>query len=138
MHTCNISETGFIFRSLLCHNTGIFALWAVHVTLSIGFSLAIQDVHLNFHSFHALPHVFMQLAYCCCLKVSAGKAGTAGPFLLLMIALLPLSRLIRVDVQNVRRMFYGLLRNHSPAQVTQCSAMQERGGREEKIRGLYS
>lgn len=52
-------------------------------------------------------------------------------FLPLMIALLPLSRLIRVDVQNVRRMFYGLLRNHSPAQVTQCSAMQERGGRGE-------
>ena len=70
-------------------------------------------------------------------NVSAGKAGAAAAFLLLMIALLPLSRLIRVDVQNVRRMFYGLLRNHSPAQVTQCSAMQEREG-EEKIRGLYS
>lgn len=56
--------------------------------------------------------------------MSAGKAGaTAG----LMIALLLLSRLIRVDVQNVRRIFYGLLRNHSPAQVTQCSAMQESG-----------
>lgn len=55
----------------------------------------------------------------------------------LMIALLPLSVPIRVDVQNVRRIFYGLLRNHSPAQVTQCSAMQEREG-EEKIRGLYS
>lgn len=57
--------------------------------------------------------------------------------MLLMIALLPLSYLIRVDVQNVRRMFYGLLRNHSTAQVTQCSAMQEREGKK-KIRGLYS
>lgn len=45
----------------------------------------------------------------------------------LMIALLPFSCPIGADVQNVRRMFYGLLRNHSPAQVTQCSATQERG-----------
>lgn len=67
-----------------------------------------------------------------CLKAAAGPF-----FLLLLITLLPLSVPIRVDVQNVRRMFYGLLRNHSPAQVTQCSAMQEREG-EEKIRGLYS
>ena len=57
------------FRSLLYYNTGICAIWAVHVTLSIRYSLAIQDVHLNFHSFHALPYVFMRLAYyCCCLK----------------------------------------------------------------------
>lgn len=57
--------------------------------------------------------------------------------LLLTIARLPVSRLIRVDVQNVRRMFYGLLRNHSLAQVTQCSVMHEREGAQ-KIRGLYS
>lgn len=91
-------------------------------------------MHLNSHLFPALPHVPVQPAHCCCVCL---KAGAAGPFWLLMIALLPLSGPIRVDVQNVRRMFYGLLRNHSPAQVTQCSAMQEREG-EEKIRGLYS
>lgn len=70
-------------------------------------------------------------------KVSGGDAGVAGPLLPPMIALLPSSCLIRVDVQNVRTMFYGLLRNHSPAQVNQCSATQERE-REKKIRGLYS
>lgn len=84
-----------------------------------------------------LPHVLMQLAYSCYLKVSAGKSRRRFAILPLVIALLPLSRLIRVDVQNVRRMFYGLLRNHSPTQVSQSSAIQEIEG-EKKIRGLYS
>lgn len=112
----------------------LFQFRIPHVMLPIYFSLAILDMHLNSHLFPALPHVPVQPAHCCCCVCL--KAGAAGTFWLLMIALLPLSGPIRVDVQNVRRMFYGLLRNHSPAQVTQCSAMQEREGKE-KIRGLY-
>lgn len=102
--------------------------------LPIDLSLAILDMHLNSHLFPALRHVPVQPVHACCVSL---KAGAARPFLATHDSSALIILLMRVDVQNVRIMFYGLLRNHSPAQVTQCSAMQEQEG-EEKIRGLYS
>lgn len=73
------------------------------------------------------PHIVVEITHLLARLVLVLLHPFFFPLYPLMIALLPFSCPIRADVQNVRRMFYGLLRNHSPAQVTQCSATQERG-----------
>lgn len=107
---------------------------------SLGCTRDTVNTHLFSHLRHASQFPFISCLVPClhanCILLLFKSVCWQG-WCCWAFLLLPLSCPIRVDVQNVRRMFYGLLRNHSPAQVTQCSAMQEREG-EEKIRGLYS
>lgn len=117
--------TVHFFRSLLCYNTCIIFLGGPGRTRDA------VNTHLFSH-----PRPASQFPFVSCLAPASSRrycyrfksAPPPHPPLITM-ALLPLCCLIGVDVQDVRRMFYGLLRNHSPAQVTQCSAARGGGRR---------
>lgn len=100
------------------------------VFLSISQNKYIYFCHLKFHLssqtsisiyFNASPNGFIH-----CVKVWGGRTSAAGPSRRSPERSFHTpSSLSGLRVQNVRIMLYGLLRNHSPAQVTQCSAIHE-------------